>query len=100
MLLKVFQYRSIAELQTDLDKWMDYYNNERTHSGKYCFGKTPVQTFHESIPLAKAKLLELLAEDQFLPNSSFHSKHEENTKLEIGHFEENKLYSQNLSDNT
>ena len=27
------------------------------HSGKYCFGKTPMQTFMDSIPLAKAKML-------------------------------------------
>lgn len=92
-------YRSVIELQTDLDRWMDYYNNERTHSGKYCLGKTPMRTFQESIPLAKTKLLELLAEDQFLPDSSFKSKHEEDTKLEIGQFEENKLYSQIQSDN-
>jgi len=59
-------YRSIVELQGDLDRWMFNYNNERTHSGKYCFGKTPMQTFTDSIPLAKDKLLEKLAEDQIL----------------------------------
>jgi len=32
-------------------------NNERTHSGKYCYGKTPMQTFVDSIPLAKERLL-------------------------------------------
>lgn len=46
-------YRSIAELQADLDKWMLNYNNERTHSGRYCFGKTPMQTFIDSIPMAQ-----------------------------------------------
>jgi len=30
---------------------------ERTHSGKYCFGKTPMQTFKDSLPLAKEKIL-------------------------------------------
>ena len=35
------------------------YNEERTHSGKYCYGKTPMQTFQDSIPLAKEKLLNL-----------------------------------------
>jgi len=49
-------YESIEQLQLDLDKWIDYYNNERPHSGKYCFGKTPMQTFNESITLAKQKL--------------------------------------------
>jgi hypothetical protein len=58
-------YRSIQELQHDLDRWMNYYNQERTHSGKYCFGKTPMQTFTYSAPLAKEKLLERLAQDQF-----------------------------------
>jgi hypothetical protein len=26
-------------------------------SGKYCFGKTPMQTFLDSLPLAKEKML-------------------------------------------
>ena len=29
----------------------------RPHSGKYCFGKTPMQTFLDSLPLAKEKTL-------------------------------------------
>jgi hypothetical protein len=35
---------------------LHYYNNERSHSGKYCSGKTPMQTWRESIHLAKEKL--------------------------------------------
>jgi transposase InsO family protein len=35
-------YESIEDLQKDLDEWMIYYNQERTHSRKYCFGKTPL----------------------------------------------------------
>lgn len=50
-------YRSIEELQTDVDQWIDYYNRERPHSGKYCFGKTPIQTFLDSIQLAKDKVI-------------------------------------------
>jgi transposase InsO family protein len=50
-------YDSIVELQKDLDEWINEYNEERTHSGKYCFGKTPMQTFKDSIPLAKEKML-------------------------------------------
>jgi transposase InsO family protein len=49
--------RSIEELQLDLDEWVRQYNHERTHSGKYCYGKTPMRTFRDSIPLAKEKLL-------------------------------------------
>ena len=51
-------YETIEQLQLDLDDWINYYNNERPHSGKYCFGKTPMQTFNESITLAKQKLLD------------------------------------------
>ena len=32
-------YNSIEELQIDLDIWLAYYNNERPHSGKHCYGK-------------------------------------------------------------
>ena len=37
-------YRSIEELQYDLDEWMVYYNSTRTHQGKMCCGRTPMQT--------------------------------------------------------
>lgn len=50
-------YDSLEKLQMDLDQWMRYYNQERPHSGRYCYGKTPTQTFLESLPLAKQKLL-------------------------------------------
>ena len=35
-------YHSLDELQADVDAWMETYNAERTHSGKYCYGKTPL----------------------------------------------------------
>ena len=50
-------YNTLDELQTDLDTWIKYYNEERTHSGKYCFGKTPMQTFLDSMPLVREKML-------------------------------------------
>lgn len=37
-------YRTIEELQADLDEWIAYYNNDRTHQGKMCCGRTPMQT--------------------------------------------------------
>ena len=37
-------YRSLEELQIDLDEWLSYYNNDRTHQGKMCCGRTPMQT--------------------------------------------------------
>lgn len=37
-------YDSLEVLQKDLDEWLDYYNNERTHQGKMCCGRTPMET--------------------------------------------------------
>jgi transposase InsO family protein len=56
-------YRDLEELQADLDQWIDEYNESRPHSGKYCFGKTPMQTFRDSKHLADEKML-----DRFSPS--------------------------------
>ncbi len=50
-------YNSLDDLQEDLDIWIKQYNEQRTHTGKYCFGKTPMQTFQDALPLAKEKQL-------------------------------------------
>jgi transposase InsO family protein len=50
-------YRSLDELQIDLDCWLKLYNEDRPHQGRWCYGKTPVQTFMDSIPLAKEKMI-------------------------------------------
>jgi len=50
-------YHTLEELQRDVDEWVDMYNNERPHSGRYCYGKTPMQTFRESKHLAEEKML-------------------------------------------
>ncbi len=49
-------YHSIDELQADLDAWIQTYNAERSHQGRWCYGKTPLQTFLDSLDLAKEKL--------------------------------------------
>ena len=51
-------YGTIEELQGDLDEWIERYNVERTHQGRWCFGKTPMATFLDALPLAKEKLIE------------------------------------------
>lgn len=38
-------YHSLEQLQQDLDEWIHYYNYERTHQGKMCCGRTPMETF-------------------------------------------------------
>lgn len=51
-------YRTLEELQADLDTWLREYNEQREHSGKHCYGKTPHQTFLDSKHLAQAKMLD------------------------------------------
>lgn len=50
-------YRTLDELQDDVDSWLLEYNEQRPHTGKYCFGKTPMETFIDSVALAKDKML-------------------------------------------
>ncbi|HWR21766.1 MAG TPA: helix-turn-helix domain-containing protein [Verrucomicrobiae bacterium] len=50
-------YRTIEELQVNLDAWLQEYNERRPHQGRWYYGKTPMQTFLDSVPLAKEKLL-------------------------------------------
>lgn len=54
-------YLNLDELQTDADQWIKEYNETRPHSGKYCFGKTPSQTFRDSKHLADEKMIDSLA---------------------------------------
>jgi transposase InsO family protein len=48
-------YHSLDELQHDVDGWVSKYNTLRLHSGRYCYGKTPMQTFLDSKHLAIEK---------------------------------------------
>jgi transposase InsO family protein len=50
-------YLGLDELQQDLDDWLERYNTKRTHQGKRCQGRTPMETFLENLPLAKEKML-------------------------------------------
>lgn len=53
-------FTSIEELQQELDTWINWYNQERTHSGKHCYGKTPWDTFIQSKHLALEKQVDEL----------------------------------------
>jgi len=55
-------YTTLNELQFDVDHWIHEYNTDRTHTGKYCYGKTPMQTFTDSVHLARNKMLDTLSE--------------------------------------
>jgi transposase InsO family protein len=50
-------YQCLEQLQGDLDAFLDDYNQRRPHQGRWCFGKTPMQTFHDTLALAKEKLI-------------------------------------------
>jgi Integrase core domain/Winged helix-turn helix len=49
--------RGVEELQADLDRWVAEYNERRPHQGRWCYGKTPMQTFLDAIPLAREKIM-------------------------------------------
>lgn len=48
-------YASLRELQTALAEWLRYYNEERVPQGRWGYGRTPMPTFRDPIPLAKEK---------------------------------------------
>jgi len=50
-------YRDIEALQADLDQWLDKYNYERTHQGKMCCGRTPMETLADGKIIWQEKLV-------------------------------------------
>ena len=52
-------YRSLEELQQDLDEWIERYNTERTHQGKMCCGRTPYATMLAGKEIWDAKVARL-----------------------------------------
>ena len=50
-------YGDLESLQRDLDQWIDDYNTERTHQGKMCCGRTPMQTMIDGKAIWKEKKL-------------------------------------------
>lgn len=56
-------YHCIEELQQDVDE-LAFYNQARPHSGRYYYGKTPIQTWRDSLHLAKAKQLDQHVEEK------------------------------------
>ena len=51
-------YTDLETLQDDLDQWIHYYNHDRTHQGKMCCGRTPMETFDDGIKVCNQKLLD------------------------------------------
>lgn len=50
-------YQNIENLQVDLDQWLIEYNERRTHQGKMCNGRTPMETFLDGIKIVREKTI-------------------------------------------
>ena len=50
-------HSDLKTLQTDLDEYMNRFNNERTQQGKRCKGRTPMATFVDGLELFQEKNL-------------------------------------------
>jgi transposase InsO family protein len=50
-------YEDLQSLQEDLDDWIHHYNYERTHQGKMCCGRTPMETLEDGKKIWQEKKL-------------------------------------------
>ena len=50
-------YEDIDSLQADLDEWLQRYNTDRTHQGKMCCGRTPMETLIDGKQIWKEKFV-------------------------------------------
>ena len=48
-------YALIEEVKTNSDEWTSEYDESKLHTGKYYYGKTPLNTFEDSLHIAKEK---------------------------------------------
>jgi hypothetical protein len=69
-------YDTADVLQVDLDEWMVVYNEQRTHQGRWCFGKTPMQTFLDTAAWAREKRQGSIegVHDSFDPADTHHAR--------------------------
>ena len=56
-------YHSLEQLQDDAIQWLQNYNEFRPHSGRFCYGKTPLLTFNDSKQLAIEKNYDTVVEN-------------------------------------
>jgi len=47
----------VSEWQVNLDQWIDFYKNERTHQGKMFCGRTPFEPMMEGKEIWKEKFI-------------------------------------------
>ncbi len=51
-------YKSLEEIQADLDQFIDFYNNERTNQGRYCQGRTSIETLIDGLEMYRKYVFE------------------------------------------
>lgn len=56
-------YRTVEEIQQDLDVFLQYYNRERTNQGRYCQGRTPFETFQDGLDLYQRYVFDIDMEE-------------------------------------
>ena len=56
-------YRTVEEIQEDLDAFLQYYNRERTNLGRYCQGRTPFETFQDGLDLYQRYIFDINVEE-------------------------------------
>ena len=57
IVMPAFEITFIEELQKDLDEWLIHYNTQRTHQGKRCLGRTPMETLLDGKSIWKEKFV-------------------------------------------
>ena len=50
-------YTELEALQTDLDAWVDTYNNERSRQGKMCYVRKPIQMLFDGREVWQEKVM-------------------------------------------
>jgi len=56
-------YRTVEEVQVDLDVFLEYYNEERTNQGRYCQGRTPLETFTDGLEIYNQYVFDNVVEE-------------------------------------
>lgn len=56
-------YRTVEEIQEDLEVFLQYYNRERTNQGRYCQGRTPFETFQDGLDLYQRYIFDINVEE-------------------------------------
>lgn len=96
-------FTNVEDLQKDLDEWIVWYNQERTHTGRNCDGKTPMDTFIQSKKLALDKQLDELpwrAGEAHSIDKTLLSHKDEGLAIEGGSATEHSKQQLNLTNNS